>query len=314
MSAASASLTTSHRTTTTSTTFHRTTTSSKTTTEFTAALALTTPFVPSPTCLQNVWDVHRTAYETTNYTSTPHVATFSFTALATADLLTCQLSGWSSLTSASYWSLSPAVCPSGWTAYDIKTAYSSPWMISTANCCERDFTFYGAGSLSYIPSVHAPCTRWFSSDVTVTLPGSALPMSTTTVTSGLQAHPAWIVSWHKNNTETMSPRPPTIPESAVIRSWVPGTDVNETNVVYENPEHGSPFTVLYGFLVIGLPIIFCTILVASTCCCCRRAKTRKERRRQAARALELTDAPPNHDAPPKYEHSSTRSLTRERPT
>jgi hypothetical protein len=72
---------------------------------------------------------------------------------------TCQPSGWAAVPPASRFSFSPAVCPSGWTAYDLGTTAAS---VSTAYCCARFASYLPPLlrmiALSNIPSVatHTP--------------------------------------------------------------------------------------------------------------------------------------------------------------
>jgi hypothetical protein len=115
-----------------------TTTSSttKTTLPTTAVLqALTTPFVAPPGCADQFL-----TYLSTYYNSA--VTTILASGPADSRFASCQPSGWNAGPSFQF---SPAVCPSGWTAYDVggtTSAIIEPTSthtrtFTTAYCCSR---------------------------------------------------------------------------------------------------------------------------------------------------------------------------------
>ncbi len=120
-----------------STTPETTTSSATTTTLSTTAVlqALTTPFVAPPDCADQFL-----TYRSTYYNSA--VTTILASGPADSRFASCQPSGWNAGPSFQF---SPAVCPSGWTAYDvggtisaiIEPATTHTRTFTTAYCCSR---------------------------------------------------------------------------------------------------------------------------------------------------------------------------------
>lgn len=104
-------------------------------------LSLTTPFVQIPSCTD--------IFLTTSIVSSFWWNDYSTTTIrvlasdpAEPRVSSCQPSGWADVEPQSRFSFSPAVCPSGWTAYELsasETDISSTSIstISTAYCCSR---------------------------------------------------------------------------------------------------------------------------------------------------------------------------------
>lgn len=104
-------------------------------------LALTTPFIQSPSCAD--------VFVTTSVISSFYWNDYSTTTIkvlasdpADPRFPSCQPSGWGSVAPQSRFSFSPAVCPGGWTAYELsasETDVSSTSIstVSTAYCCSR---------------------------------------------------------------------------------------------------------------------------------------------------------------------------------
>lgn len=98
---------------------------------------LTTPFIPPANCTDR--------YNTTMFTSSGYGITSTTILEVRASIPslnpTCQPTGWN-LTD-TIRTFRPAVCPGGWTAYDlgVRSTSSSPdyseVLISTAHCCSR---------------------------------------------------------------------------------------------------------------------------------------------------------------------------------
>ncbi len=106
---------------------------------------LTTPFTYQSGCAE-IWDL--TSAPITDY---PELGLSTVIDIALSDraeprFASCQPSGWENAPSASRFSLSPAVCPSGWTAYALATQplFESNQFLgtgSTAYCCARFVMF-----------------------------------------------------------------------------------------------------------------------------------------------------------------------------
>ena len=94
----------------------------------TALLVLTTPFVQPPGC-----DSHFTLTNAPTSTNTRDHVTSMMSVLSSLPVASCYPSGWDSVISQSRFHFSPAVCPSGWTYYDMADLST----ISTAFCCNR---------------------------------------------------------------------------------------------------------------------------------------------------------------------------------
>jgi len=94
---------------------------------------LTTPFEYVPSCTN-------TPVTTTSLVSKFYWAETTTTLQVTAPdegddrFSSCQPPGWDSGPTESPFSFSPAVCPSGWTAYSLSTTLST---ITIAYCCDR---------------------------------------------------------------------------------------------------------------------------------------------------------------------------------
>jgi hypothetical protein len=112
-----------------------------------AVLALTTPFVQPPTCS----DIFSTTSITRSWTTVSY-SSFSYSTVIITGYITvsnrddprfaaCQPSGWAEVPTQSQFSFSPAVCPSGWTAYGLDTTAAT---VSTAYCCASGYYYYGS--------------------------------------------------------------------------------------------------------------------------------------------------------------------------
>ena len=118
--------------------------------------ALTTPFVPPQNCSDQFVT---TSFESSFYWHSGSNTTVSILASGPADyrFAACQPPGWDQGTSSFHFS--PAVCPSGWTAYDLAPRFpavispaTSQKTVWTAHCCSRYIPFYpGILDLSNLP-------------------------------------------------------------------------------------------------------------------------------------------------------------------
>lgn len=103
-------------------------------------LAMTTPFVQPPDCTDvfSTTDIV-TSFDWGNYSETTlHV---SISGPDGSRFTSCQPSGWANVKPQSRFNFSPAVCPSGWTAYHLEPFQTATPAITTAYCCAR----YGLG-------------------------------------------------------------------------------------------------------------------------------------------------------------------------
>lgn len=109
-------------------------------TTMTTILALTTPFDQKPECT-SIWDLTSTPTWTDGSSTT-----LTILASDTADtrFVSCQPSGWNP---AGHFTFSPAVCPSGWTYWNMQEYLcwnekaSKSVICSTAYCCNRYLPF-----------------------------------------------------------------------------------------------------------------------------------------------------------------------------
>ena len=125
---------------------------SATTTETTATRVqpLTTPFVFPPACRSHF----SSTYTFTQHRANAYPAIFRVVASIPSQNSTCQPTGWNA--GSAPFVFSPAVCPSEWTAYELKV-YTSSWedeafisnssytrylstLVSQACCCSRCVT------------------------------------------------------------------------------------------------------------------------------------------------------------------------------
>ncbi len=104
-------------------------------------LALPTAFVQPATCtdifstsvLTTTITYTQVEYGSTTLSTTAYEASITVSDPADPRFAACQPPGWASVAPESRFSFSPAVCPSGWTAYDLDTVGD----VSTAFCCAR---------------------------------------------------------------------------------------------------------------------------------------------------------------------------------
>lgn len=176
------------------------------------------------------------------------------------------------LAPASHFTFSPAVCPQGWVAWwlgrtsALPTATSppgsTPLLISTAYCCAPGYSMLNQG-IDDDPS--PSCKQAFVS--ISSLSNSQIPASTTTLSVAML--PAWHISWQTTDLPTLSPRPPTLDSDERFTQWVPGTDLKEQP--RDNWAVGLSSGAFY-FLVIGIPLLVVTAVVACIFGCRARGK------------------------------------------
>jgi hypothetical protein len=99
--------------------------------------ALTTPFVPPPNCADQFTTTAFISSYTTGTESGYSIISFLASDPADPRFSACQPSGWDRNLDSDF-QFSPAVCPSGWTAYNLGGTVSNPEApFTTAYCCSR---------------------------------------------------------------------------------------------------------------------------------------------------------------------------------
>lgn len=191
----------------------------------TSLLLLTTPFVPPRLC--------RTARDLTTITTTSYMRNGRTVANSMVPYL------FSNPANTDYGACLPtplqqtyAVCPLSWTAYWMSTSLVSSITLSTARCCiswvflshslilanidysrgfildrGRNGTFENdvMCTANYGPesnALHGPTS------LLVTMSSGGTPTATNVFSTGLMAHPAWVIAWQKKEQSTISPQPP----------------------------------------------------------------------------------------------------------
>ncbi|KAH8659816.1 hypothetical protein BX600DRAFT_551376 [Xylariales sp. PMI_506] len=255
-------------------------TSSKTTTTL-APQALTTPFVPPRNCT--------TQFYTTKFITSLGASTTTVKVLvsgpADAQFSACQPSGWGEGTSS--FAFSPAVCPSGWTAYDLGAAgpVTFTQTLSTAFCCASGFKLTYNARLPISGLSETVCIETAVRDVT-TISTIRSDVHVTQVepqfpTGGFRVHTAWHISWGPSDTATLTPSPPPLPSCATsaLSIWVPGASVNSSllgSPCSSVEEHwSSSQTSGFLFMAIGIPIIVLALLCGCLGCWCRQLRRKK---------------------------------------
>lgn len=274
----------------------------------TSLLALTTPFSQPNDCT----DVFSTTDIVTSFwwgdysETTLHV---SVSGPAGSHFASCQPSGWADVVPERRFSFSPAVCPYGWTAYELGPITTLDPPITTAYCCARyglcirilslylsslrlslrltrnsgydldrpaiNLTTVGISSPACVSQIGVPP----SAAATVTK-RDASHSSPTFCPDGVQVHKAYHITWEASDRSTLSPIPPDLSCSTIVPKWVPGQSLAYSCPTYTNvPEHGSlPSAPVFFFLVVGLPLIAVTFFGACGGYCSYRI--RKERRQR----------------------------------
>ncbi|KAK3390747.1 hypothetical protein B0H63DRAFT_519961 [Podospora didyma] len=261
-----------------------------------AALALITPFAQPPSCSE--------IFSTTSLVSSfwwNQYSTTTVQILASADAdaenappgfaSTCRPPGWNTnVPLTNRFSFSPAVCPSGWTAYKLQTAEMAWPITSTAYCCDRDYRLEWPTSDLSISGIASPAC--FKNLGTTFLPGSS-PSSPSSLLfpNGIQVHNAWHISWAASDTSSLSPPPPDLACGGGARSlstWIPGETVpplppNLNTDVCQDMENNSGGgvddthqpTPMFLFMVVGLPLIFVAIILSVFVFCFRHRRRNK---------------------------------------
>ncbi|CEL10865.1 hypothetical protein ASPCAL13973 [Aspergillus calidoustus] len=264
----------------------------------TAPQPLTTPFVPSESCVDK--------FRTTNYITSFSWDDFSTTTLrvlVSEEADSCLPSGWNG-SPASEFQASPAVCPSAWTAYNLgatvfveRSPVTRSVTASTAFCCSSGFTLSYLSGIPIADTAANACFQPITTDTTSTSPASTTSTATdsdertttirTTSTEnpfpdGLRVHEAWHITWKASDVSILSPSPPDLGSctSVALATWVPGEPVDSDSLSCRSTNsgvsHGSDSdTALFRFLVIGIPVIGVVVVGVGAVVCWRRRKKRK---------------------------------------
>ncbi|KAK3897131.1 hypothetical protein C8A05DRAFT_20042 [Staphylotrichum tortipilum] len=154
-------------------------------------LALPTPFIQPTTCTDifSISVLTITVGEKDNHVTTS-TAAFTLSDVSDPRFTSCQPPGWAGVVPESRFTFSPAVCPSGWTAYML----ASESQLNMAYCCAR------YQSPTCILEV-----------ILTQLAGSP--------------HSAYHISWQAPDTATLTPQPPAITCPQGISTWVPGSPI-----------------------------------------------------------------------------------------
>ncbi|RKU41818.1 hypothetical protein DL546_003840 [Coniochaeta pulveracea] len=246
-----------------------------------ALQALTTPFVPPPNCADQFTTTSIMSSYTSGTKSGDSVIPFLASDPADPRFSACQPSGWD-WNLGSDFQFSPAVCPSGWTAYNLGgTVYQGQF--TTAYCCSSGFTYttidgYRPGSPGEGISTEACFATMTDSP--------AAPTATTASSPGpsFRVHNAWHISWAATDISSLSPIPPSFSTCGVlpvIPSWAPGATVEPVKC-HTPDEGGLPSGPGFMFVLIGLPVGGFLVLVAICWLCFRQCR----RRRRALRAMK----------------------------
>ncbi|KAK4120427.1 hypothetical protein N657DRAFT_161697 [Parathielavia appendiculata] len=262
-----------------------------------APQALTTPFVLPQSCANQ--------FITTSFASRSTYVTVVASCPADPRFSACQPPGWDSGGEGSSFQFSPAVCPSGWTAYNLGGTVS--WVrhgasmnlitsktFSTAYCCSSGFTYSHYHDLLIDGFSRTPLACFANTTDTAAPTATASPAGSP---HRLRVHNAWHISWDASDISSLSPTPPPFAPcttSPVIRSWVPGATV-EPNAFFVpggacewndgTSRWSKGETIGMWFLMVGVPIIGLAILATCLGCWCRRRRRRVRDGRETGTSL-----------------------------
>ncbi|WAO93399.1 Hypothetical protein NCS54_01094600 [Fusarium falciforme] len=237
----------------------------------TQLLALTTPFKQPRGC-----DSH---WERTSILSTEG-DTSTVPVLLSKALPSCYPSGWEDIVPESRWHFNPAVCPSGWTYYNMGEDRAVGG--STAFCCNSGYTRLNDDDwelVAYADISTHHCGRWVQNTDEQSTTSDAKAASSVSTIRTLMLHEAWSISWDASDTSTLTPKLPSLTNNMEVPTWTPGQNIPKGKYD-ESPVDDGPLSDSTGrFLVIGLPIIgvFFVLLGAWICF------VRHKRRQRAAR-------------------------------
>lgn len=260
----------------------------------TALLALTTPFQQQTGCNSH--------FTTTSFISTDNNGTtYTVPLVISEQVNSCYPSGWDSVVPESRLCFSPAVCPSGWTYYEME---ENSVTASTAYCCDRlvctfllsevfifsflvqdtdtnsTFSGYSLQTDNIVSDIlSTACGRWVSNNSIGVNSDDGKSM---TVEDTFVVHEAWAITWMSDDTSTLTPSLPTLTNAKRVPTWTPGQVIpdgeydqhpNDSREFLDGPE--------MWLLIVVLPVIsFVGILACIGCCVVSRVR-RKRREREA---------------------------------
>ncbi|KAK3344256.1 hypothetical protein B0T25DRAFT_573208 [Lasiosphaeria hispida] len=323
------------------------TTSSETSSALEALIStLTTPFIQPSGCdsIFSTTSVFETDYD---YSGGRYVTGTIEVAISDRNdpkFTSCQPSRWADVVYESQFSFSPAVCPGGWTAYELREAG-----VRTAFCCQSGYVYasgpanvpgvaLGNGCYSEIGVTPATTTSISTSTSRSRSPASAVPTVTettaTTTPRRYKVHNAYHISWGASDMPALSPQPPDLASCShdgekVIPTWVPGDPNPVVECINQTDGWGGGRnSSLYLFLIIGLPIVIGLCIICCCACCCRHSikekRANQAKTARAGRVAEETGVPlaerlversgqvpvdeehEGHSAPPPYRDQGQR--------
>ncbi|KAL8415003.1 hypothetical protein RB594_006000 [Gaeumannomyces avenae] len=265
----------------------------------TSFAAMTTPFVQAASCA-DLWSTSTIVTRGAGRNSTSVTLPILVSDTTNPRFATCRPPGMNKTAPEDHLTFSPAVCPSGWTGYQLSlrsTALSvlqpstsvSLYTFTTAQCCAPGFTLGWSGAPGYpddLPNSvstrispacwKVPPRTLSSSTATTTRSDEAVP---TADAAGIpRVHKAWQIMWAPTDASTLSPPPPQICSTSGwgMASWVP-SDPPPTQTCQPS-ESGPSWDSL--IILVAVPPAVCFVLIVACCFfCCRRWR----RKRRATR-------------------------------
>ncbi|KAG5655222.1 hypothetical protein KAF25_001975, partial [Fusarium avenaceum] len=172
-----------------------------------ALLALTTPFQQQTGCNSH--------FTTTSFISTDNGTTYTLPLVISEQVNSCYPSGWDSAVPESRLCFSPAVCPSGWTYYDME---ENRERASTAFCCDSGYSYLLTDNI--VSDIFSTaCGRWMSNN---TMSFNSDDGKSMTMENTFVVHEAWAITWMSDDTSTLTPSLPTLTNGKRVPTWTPG--------------------------------------------------------------------------------------------
>ncbi|EJT71769.1 hypothetical protein GGTG_11023 [Gaeumannomyces tritici R3-111a-1] len=250
----------------------------------TSFIALTTPFVPPPSC-GDIWTTTTSVTAGTSGGDAARTVIMVMSNTADPRFAACQPPGWDAVPTESRFIFSPAVCPSDWTAYafstrslweawplrssDSTTFTSTLHSYTVAHCCARSFTLSNSYKFTrdMFGSVGVAASTCFQ-DIQAT-PGA------------VRAHHAWQIKWAESDVKSLSPPPPALTcRDHKLATWVPGSTDHVCNPEPNRDSHNLGNLI---YLVTILPIV---VFISTLTCCFFCFRRRRKQRRHAAERTE----------------------------
>lgn len=199
---------------------------------------------------------------------------------------------------------SPAVCPSGWTAYALEVRSNQAEKYESRAVCCNEYVRWPSNTHQQHCKIYrlTDCgNRGFVYSTDEYIPfrgvGGACVQRPKAVRTVVTIHDPWAIAWQRTDTEYLSPRPPTMTATCTgsqIAAWVPGSKVDkaqkakcETHNIQPREIEGEgpyePFGPAWFWL--WLPILIVILIGFGLCFGCYKNKKRKrlERAQRAAR-------------------------------